>query len=266
MDELELINLTKQAHVAAASGDAPAAIHLFKEVLAHQPDNEAALMHLASLVEDPEEKRDYLQRVLALNPYNEDAKAMLAELEGRPLDGEEDQEPEADLEVLYCYYHPDRETTLRCNKCGKPICTECAIRTPVGYRCPDCVREQQDKFYTATTADIIKGAIVAFIGGLLTGLGAFLLILFLGGFLFIGFLAAFFLGPALGGGVAEGVRRAMGKRHARNFPLIGAIIFLASILIVLAPGGLLFFGPIALGMAGLCIVLALSTFYARLKF
>ncbi|HID33373.1 MAG TPA: hypothetical protein EYP25_02185 [Anaerolineae bacterium] len=223
-------------------------------------------MHLASLVNAPEEKRGYLQRVLALNPYNDDAKALLAELEGRPTDVEAAQGPESDLEILHCDYHPDRETTLRCNKCGKPICTECAIRTPVGYRCPDCVREQQDKFYTATTADILKGAVTTFIGGLLTSLAAFLLILFLGRFLFIGFLAAFFLGPALGGGVAEGVRRAMGKRHARNFPIIGASLFLAGILLVLIPGGALFWGPIALGMAGLFIVLALSTFYARLKF
>ena len=35
----------------------------------------------------------------------------------------------------YCANHPTVETTLRCNKCGKPICAKCAIRTPTGYRC-----------------------------------------------------------------------------------------------------------------------------------
>lgn len=37
-----------------------------------------------------------------------------------------------------CSYHPDVETRLRCSRCGKPICPRCAVRTPVGLRCPDC--------------------------------------------------------------------------------------------------------------------------------
>ena len=37
-----------------------------------------------------------------------------------------------------CAEHPDVETRLRCSRCGKPICPRCAVRTPVGMRCPDC--------------------------------------------------------------------------------------------------------------------------------
>ena len=37
-----------------------------------------------------------------------------------------------------CADHPDVETRLRCSRCGKPICPRCAVRTPVGMRCPDC--------------------------------------------------------------------------------------------------------------------------------
>jgi hypothetical protein len=37
-----------------------------------------------------------------------------------------------------CAYHPNTETRLRCSRCGKPICPRCAVRTPVGLRCPDC--------------------------------------------------------------------------------------------------------------------------------
>jgi len=79
-------------------------------------------------------------------------------------------------------------------------------------------------------------------------------------------LAAFFLGPALGGGVAELVRRAMGKRRARNFPLIGDAAMLVGALIFLIPAGLFWWSLFSIGMAGLLIVLAASTFYARLKF
>jgi MFS family permease len=136
----------------------------------------------------------------------------------------------------------------------------------VGYRCPDCVRELQDKFYNATSGDIIKGLMAAFAGGILAGAAIFLLILFLGGFLFFGFLAAFFLGPALGGVVAEITRRAMGKRRARNFSIFGDIALLIGILIIILPLGILMWSPLPLGMAALAVILAASTFYARLKF
>jgi membrane associated rhomboid family serine protease len=47
-----------------------------------------------------------------------------------------------DLEVRYCYRHPDRETGVSCSSCGRPICHECMIPAPVGFRCPECVRQQ----------------------------------------------------------------------------------------------------------------------------
>ncbi len=263
MDELDLINLKKQARVAAATGDKARAIQLYKEVLSQTPDDDSVIMEMVPLLDDENERRNYLQHVLRISPYNEEARAALAALAGSDIAAAAAQ-PE--LEVLHCYYHPNRETRLRCNKCGKPICTECAVRTPVGYRCPDCVRELQDKFYTADSGDVIKGAIAAFAGGLFTGFVTFLAVMLLGGFIFFGFLAAFFLGPALGGGVAELVRRAMGKRRARNFPIIGDIAFLVGIFIIAIPSGLFFWSLFSIGMAALLIILAASTLYARLKF
>ena len=40
----------------------------------------------------------------------------------------------------YCYRHPDRQTGLRCSRCDRPICGECANPAPVGQRCPDHAR------------------------------------------------------------------------------------------------------------------------------
>lgn len=48
----------------------------------------------------------------------------------------------ADDDVRVCYRHPDRETLVSCANCGRPICHECMIPAPVGFRCPECVRQQ----------------------------------------------------------------------------------------------------------------------------
>jgi len=53
----------------------------------------------------------------------------------------ETQMPE-DLEVRHCYRHQDRETGVSCSNCDRPICHECMIPAPVGFRCPECVKEQ----------------------------------------------------------------------------------------------------------------------------
>ena len=47
-----------------------------------------------------------------------------------------------DLEVKHCYRHPQRETGVSCSNCGRSICHECMIEAPVGFRCPECVKQQ----------------------------------------------------------------------------------------------------------------------------
>ncbi len=41
-----------------------------------------------------------------------------------------------------CYRHPKRETAVSCSSCGRPICPECMTPSPVGMRCPECMRER----------------------------------------------------------------------------------------------------------------------------
>ena len=44
--------------------------------------------------------------------------------------------------VTTCYRHPNRETGLRCSRCGRPICGECAVPAAVGQLCPDDARNR----------------------------------------------------------------------------------------------------------------------------
>jgi len=86
---------------------------------------------------------------------------------------------------LTCAFHPKRETQLRCNRCDKPICIQCATHTPTGYRCPECIRTQQKIFVTTKWFDLLIAALVtgliAFLGSLLGAyLGFYSLLIALG--------------------------------------------------------------------------------------
>jgi len=109
---------------------------------------------------------------------------------------------------IVCANHPNRETSLRCNRCNKPICTSCAIHTPVGYRCKQCVRGQQAGFDTAHWWDYIIAFVIA--GG---GVGIGITIL-TSLFYWLGFIFA----PIVGGGLAELIRVAIRRRRSRYLP------------------------------------------------
>jgi len=116
--------------------------------------------------------------------------------------------------TTFCASHPAVETSLRCNKCGKPICARCAVRTPTGYRCRECVRGQQKIFETAEWVDFALGfataGILSFLASLLVGLISGI----------AGIFAWFIIAaaaPTVGMGIAEAVR-SVTRRH-RSRPL-----------------------------------------------
>jgi hypothetical protein len=137
--------------------------------------------------------------------------------------------------ILYCVNHTDTPTTLRCNRCEKPICPKCAVLTPTGYRCKECVRGQQKTFETARWYDYVLAALVS--GGL-AYLGSRLVT-------FIGFFTIF-LAPIAGVIIAEAVRFVVQRRRSKRlFQLatlaaaLGSLpILLLLILAVLSGGGI----------------------------
>jgi hypothetical protein len=150
----------------------------------------------------------------------------------------------------FCINHPQTPTSLRCNRCGNPICTKCAVRTPVGYRCKTCVRNQQAVFYTATPRDYVVAAVITFplalVGQLIGPM--------------LGFFALF-AGPIVGGLIAELVWRATGKRRGKYTWLIvaGCMIIVALPVVVwpLLVSAVSIGSGSGLGRAGLYGVLSL---------
>lgn len=168
---------------------------------------------------------------------------------------------------LICEKHPNRKTSLRCNRCEQPICSECAVLTPVGYRCRECVRSQQSGFDTVQSFDYPITFVTALV---CVGVSVYLL-------KFLGFWG-FFLAPVVGGGLAEVLRRFINNRRSRRLPLVAAIGGAIGVLVHLVPilfsllltlfGG---FGLTALGEIALLGVwpiaygfLIVSTLYYRI--
>jgi len=44
-----------------------------------------------------------------------------------------------------CYRHPDRQSYVLCQRCGRTICPECQTQAAVGVHCPECVAEARQR-------------------------------------------------------------------------------------------------------------------------
>ena len=122
--------------------------------------------------------------------------------------------PDTAEELLYCTVHADRETTLRCNKCGRPMCAQCAVSTPVGYRCKECVRGIQQKYYNATQYDDLIAFGVAAV--------ATAVVVYLISVMRLPLFILFILGFPAGGAISELIVRVIQKRRGRNMAYFGA--------------------------------------------
>jgi len=236
--------------LAAAQGDRAGKIECFETILRLDPDNVEARLGLEMLQQDKEpdgpgepELDDELELVIA------QASQQLEEAVGPAPAGERSFDDHA----LFCANHPTVETMLRCNRCGKPICTRCAVQTPVGYRCKECVGRQQAVFYTGGVLDyVIAGAIALVLGGI-----AGYLMTLLGAWFF-----ALILGPAVGMGVAEAVRMAVRRRRSRYLWAVVAVAMVAGALPSLI---LALFSLWSLITLGLFLALAVGAASARLR-
>lgn len=267
MADTSTSDLVQQGLTAARVGDVDDARRLLEKATQRTPYNVEAWLALAGVVDSLEDKQKCFKKVLDLDPNNGEALAGLARVEQKlaqtstPAPAEEaGAASESTDGTLYCYRHPTVETALRCNRCGNPICPKCAQRTPVGFRCPDCIREQENKFYTGTNLDyIIAVAIALPLSFIVAALFTFLLgnLWFIWS-LIIGFVAA----PAAAGFIAEAVRWGVKRRRSRYLGWVVAVcLILATLPFVLFA----FMGGGGLIVSGMFMVLGTTTVLARLR-
>lgn len=260
MEGITVSELVRQGAAAARVGDTAAARKLFQEALDRDEEAVGAWLGLSAVVESPDEKRRCFERVLELEPENAEALAGIEWLDkSYPQPSGEEMAGERDG-TLYCANHPDTETLLRCNRCGKPICTRCTVRTPVGMRCKECVAEQQQVYFTARSLDNVTAAGVSFV---LSALAGFLVLLIVPMVIF-SWLITFFVTPMIGGAIAEVVRVSIGRRRSRRLNIIvGAAGGAGSLIAFL---GLWFItGALPLLVFAIFCVMLVSTLIARIR-
>jgi hypothetical protein len=163
--------------------------------------------------------------------------------------------------TLYCYVHPDRETGLRCKTCERPICTSCAVHTPTGYSCKECVRNHQKKFDTAEWYDYLIGFGTSAILSLLTSI----LLIVISGFVgFFMWFISFAIAGAAGAFIANVTQKTLRKRRSKQlFWLAAAGVVAGALPVILF---LLFTGSLfSIVWVGLYLFVATPTVYARIS-
>lgn len=280
----EVQQLIAEGRAAALAGDTFTARSRFRRATELDSENVDAWIGLSSVVPILAEKRDYLQRALAIDPTNAEATTSLAYVEKLLAEGLQiapshrrqerqasgdaspllsaPEPPTTTVEVAYCYIHPDRETGLRCVQCNRPICGSCAQMTPVGQLCPECRKARRPPHYQADLSHMLIGGVTGFFAALIGSV----LVVVLGGVPFLGLFLAMLAGPLTGGLTARIVEQLTRKRGRAMQASVGVGLGLGALplfgfgVIALLNGAFL-----QLLLIGLWVALLIVTAVARLR-
>lgn len=216
LERLSVDELLSEGIAAARIDDKSEAKRLLVEVTERDPERPEAWLWLASVEGNPRAKRDHFQRVLALRPGDSEARTGLDRLVERY--GSSILEEETEAATLYCTWHPDRETLLTCSRCGRPMCTSCAVRHPVGMRCKECARELRSPIYAVGSRDLLAGFAASLVGAVAAGT----LLALASGLGFFLWILAFAGGSAAGTAIADAASRFGGRKRGR--PMTIAVV------------------------------------------
>ncbi|MFN2115590.1 MAG: hypothetical protein ACK2T6_07730 [Anaerolineae bacterium] len=210
---LDVDELVRRGAAAARVGEAGEARLYLAEATARDPGNADAWLWLAGVESDPQAKRRAFERVLELRADDPEARAgleRLAEKYGQAVLASEDA-----AAVMYCTWHPNRETGLTCTRCGRPMCPECARQHPVGWRCKECAKELRSPLYKVGPIQYLGALAAGTALSTLIGIGMYMI----GGLWFF----ALFLGPAGGAAVAEAVSVGGGRKRGQGMQVVAAV-------------------------------------------
>lgn len=114
-----------------------------------------------------------------------------------------------------CARHPHTPTRLRCSRCNTPICPKCAVRTPVGFRCPECAGVRGLPTYATPGSSLLNAAAVSIPIALVFAV------------IWAWFPAwNFYLSLALGFGVAEAIAWAASNKRGLDLQILGIVVVL----------------------------------------
>lgn len=214
LEALDAAALLRRGIAAARVGDADDARACLSEVVRREPANGDAWLWLASVEPSPQRKRDHFQRVLALRPGDAEATAGLEQLAERH--GAAVLLPDDADEAPHCTWHPDRETRLRCARCARPMCGDCARHHPVGMRCKECARALRSPLYRVGPRQSVGGFAVGFAA-------AFGVSLLLGAIGVFGLLLAMFAALLIGAPLGDAVSWGAGRKRGRELQVVAAV-------------------------------------------
>ncbi len=164
---------------------------------------------------------------------------------------------------MRCARHPDVETTLRCGKCGQPICPKCMVQTPVGARCPDCARLYKLPTFQVTAKHYLKAAGaalgMAIVCGLIWGVIIDLLHLF-----YLNFL----LSPGIGYAIGEVVSLSVNRKRGTGLAMVaGTGVVVSYVVSLFSPWGvgLALLNPLFIIVDLLALALGIFVAVTRLR-
>jgi len=73
-------------------------------------------------------------------------------------------------DTSFCTTHSRTPTSLKCNSCSTPICPQCMVQSPVGFRCQQCGRGPKLPTYSVPISLLIRASATALVVGLVGGL------------------------------------------------------------------------------------------------
>jgi len=137
---------------------------------------------------------------------------------------------------MRCAIHPNVETTLRCGKCGQPICPKCLVQTPVGARCPKCANVKKLPIFEVPKTFYIRALAAGLgIGAILGAVWYFIFEQSHVRFIYLDII----IGIAVGYAIGEIISLAVNRKRGRGLQIIAAVSVIECYLIktvIFAPG------------------------------